>query len=138
SQRLTRDASARLQCVSARFTPGDSPEHRPRHESGAAGIIEVEKPADQFAGCVEAGDWCVLDVEDMRRGVDLQAAESEGYPASDRIGLKGRLLDRMRPIRFVDREADGALAVLDVRIEFYVAFDGGIVFPDRPHEAFGI
>src|SRR5262245_3144622 len=71
----------------------------------------------------------------MRRWVDLQAPERERNSATDRIGLERRLLHGIGPIGLVDRKANRALAVLDVGIEFDVAFDGRVVLLDRLHEA---
>src|SRR5271169_4396053 len=35
---------------------GDLAEHRARHQPGAARIIEIKQPANEFPGSVEAGD----------------------------------------------------------------------------------
>src|SRR5689334_17678750 len=59
---------------------GDLAEHRARHEARAARIIEIEQPADQFAGRIQAGDRLLRDVEHAAVGVDPQAAERECDP----------------------------------------------------------
>src|SRR5215510_3664014 len=124
-------SSACFDRIGTRFAARDSPEHSPRHQSGTAGIVEVEKPANQLASGVEAWNWRVLDVEHMRQRVDLQPAKRKCNPASNRIGFKWRLLDRVGPVCFVDRQSIGALAVLDVGIEFVVASNSSVVFLDR-------
>src|SRR5262249_22773751 len=131
-------SSARLKRISARLAPRDPTEHCPRHQTGTAGIVEIEEPANQLAGGVEPWNRHVLDIEHMPQRVDLQAAERERDPTSYRIGFEGRLLDRIRPVRLVDRQAYGALAVFDVGIEFDVTSNGGVVLPECLHESGGI
>src|SRR5262245_6902509 len=114
-------SSACFDGVGTRLAPRDPPEHSPRHQSRTARIVEVEEPANEFARSVEARDRRILDVEHMRRRIDLQPAKRKRNPASNRIGFKWRLLDRVGPVCFVDRQSIGALAVLDVGIEFDVA-----------------
>ena len=60
-------------------------------------------------------------------GVDAQAAEGEGDAAADLVGLEGRLVERVRPVRLRHGKAHGAAAVLDVRVERHVGADGGVV-----------
>ena len=103
--------------------------YRAVHQAGAAGIVEIEDPADQFAGRKQAGDRRAVSVDDARAGVDLQAAESEGEPAGHRIGLERRLIDGVGPIRFRNSKAAGAAAVLDVGIERHLGHHRLVVGP---------
>src|SRR5215475_609231 len=84
------DALAKSELASqgefASAAPRDSPEHGAGHQSGAARIIEVEQPADEFARRKETGDRRILDVEHARRRIDLEATEGEGNSATDRVG----------------------------------------------------
>ena len=59
-----------------------APEHRARHQPGAARVVEVEQPAHHFTGCIKAGDGLVLDVEHVAAGVDLHPTEGEGDAAA--------------------------------------------------------
>src|SRR5579859_2612383 len=97
--------------------PRDSPEHGACHQSGASRIIEVEQPADELSRRKETGDRRILDVEHARRRIDLEAAESEGNAAADRVGLERRFLQSIGPVAFVERQPDRRLAVLDVGTE---------------------
>src|SRR5436309_2906700 len=45
----------------------DLAEHRARHETGAAGVVEVKKSADHLACAVEAGDRGEVDVQYLSR-----------------------------------------------------------------------
>src|SRR4051812_4657161 len=59
--------------IGARFAACNPSEHCSGHQPGAARIVEVKKSADQLASGIKAGDWRVLDIEDMGRWVDLHA-----------------------------------------------------------------
>ena len=96
---------------------GDLAEHRARGEPRAAGIVEIEQPADQLARRIEPADRLVVGIEHLAVGVDAHAAEREGDAARDRIAFERRRIDRVRPVALVDREPDGAPAILDVGIE---------------------
>src|SRR5581483_11691503 len=79
---------------------GEAAEDGARHEAGAAGVAEIEEATHQFAGGKQAWDRLALGVDDVRRGVDAQAAEGEGDAAAHLIGLEGRGIDEVRPVRF--------------------------------------
>src|SRR4030088_1528428 len=96
---------------------GDPAEHGAGHQSGAAGIVEIEQVADKFAGRVQAGNDVAVAVDDAGFGVDLEAAEGEGDAAGHGIGLERRLVDGVRPVRFWNWQANRAAAILDVGIE---------------------
>src|SRR6266540_4442594 len=90
----------RVLCVKAFLSPsrvaadlfpgggaGDLAEHRARHQSGAAGIVEVEQPADQFPRRIEPGDGLLRGVQHPAVIVDAHAAKGEGDAAGRAIGL---------------------------------------------------
>src|SRR5258708_27894350 len=105
----------------------DSSEDRPRHQAGAAGIIEIEEAADQLAGCVESANRCAVGVDHRAFGVDAQTAECKRDAAGDRVTLERWRIDCVRPIALVNREAARRAPVLDVRIEGYFALHRGVV-----------
>ena len=65
----------------------------------------------------------------------MQATEGECDTAGDAVGLIGRCIERIRPIRFGDLQPRRATASLDVGIERHVHLYGGIEFTDRLREA---
>src|SRR5215472_10099403 len=109
---------------------GDLAEHGARYESRAAGIIEIEQAADQFAGGIEAADRLIVGVEHFAIGVDTQAAEGEGDAAGHGVGLERRRIYGVRPIALVDGEPLPASPILDVGIERHVGFHRRIPFFD--------
>src|SRR5205085_7779754 len=133
-----RPRSARRHGKFASASSCDPSENRTGHQAGAARIIEIEQSADQFAGGEQARDRHIFNVEYMPRWINLQTTKGESNAAADRVAFKRRLLHRVRPVRLVDREPHGALAVLDVRIEFDVTLHRGVVFLDGLHEPRGI
>src|SRR6185312_15573539 len=114
--------------------PCDPSEHRPCHESRTAGIIKIEQSPYEFAGRVKAWDCIVFDIENLRICIDLQAAERKGDAAPDRIRLERRLLDGIRPVRLVHCQSGSGPAILDIGVEFNVAFDRSIVLIDGLHK----
>ena len=114
--------------------PAILPNTAPGHQAGAAGIVEIEQPADQFAGGIEAADRLVVGVEHLGVGVDAQPAERESDAAGHRVALERRLIDGVRPIALVDGEPLGAPAILDVGIERNVGSHRRVVFGDGLEE----
>src|SRR6516165_688918 len=96
--------------------PGDLAENRAGYKAGTARVIEIEQPADQFAGGVEAGYRLLRGVEYSPVGVDAQAAKREGDAAGRAVGLEGRLFDRHRPIGLGRCDPHRAAAILYRRI----------------------
>src|SRR6185295_9146147 len=96
---------------------GDLAEHRARAQARATRIVEVEDAADQLARRIEPADRLIVGVEHFTVGVHAQAAERKCNATGDRIAFIRWLIDRVRPVALVDREAFGAAAVLDVRVE---------------------
>src|SRR5262244_3676229 len=94
----------------------DAAEHRARGQAGAAGIVEIEQPPDQFAGGIKAADRLVVGIEHFGVGGDAHAAEGEGKSAGHRVALEPRLIDGVRPVALVDGDALSATVVLDVGI----------------------
>ena len=72
-------------------------------------------------GKLKANDscsWHELDrVQDLRLGIHLETAESEGDAASDRISTIGWDLNRHGPVRFWDWQAVRLLPIRSRRIE---------------------
>src|SRR4051794_19828791 len=108
-------------------------EHRIAGLAGAGRVVMKEEP-DDVAGSKQTLDWLVAGVDDARLGVDLDAAEAEGDAAGDRIGAEGALHDRHGPVRFLRRDANGALAVELARHEWHVGAAGGVERFDRAQE----
>src|SRR3954471_17302223 len=101
-----------------RALAGDAAEHSAGHQAGTARIVEIEYPAHELAGRIQAWNWIHIGINHLAAiRVDSHAAEGERQPAADLIALERRLLDGVRPVRLVDLEAHGRAAVLDVRIE---------------------
>src|SRR5216684_4103573 len=117
SNELSNSMMRSIPAGARRRGPGDLAEHRARGEAGAAGIIEIEQAADQLARRIEPADRLVVGVEHLAVVVDAQAPEREGNAAGHRIALERRGIDRVRPVVLVDRQPDGATAVLDVGID---------------------
>src|SRR5262249_38120725 len=72
-------------------------------------------------------------IEHPRVAVDPQPAEGERDPAGDREGEVGRAVEGRGPVALRRVDADGALAVLDRRVES-AWLDGGVARFDRPLE----
>ena len=72
-------------CERRRFAPGNAPEYRARHETGSARVVEVKKPAHEFAGGIKAGQRFVADVENVGCRVNLEPAEGKGNPTTHLI-----------------------------------------------------
>src|SRR5262249_17954995 len=126
SNSMPRSILARARGRGAR----DAAEHRARGQAGAAGIVEIEQPPDQFAGGIKAADRLEVGIEHFGVGGDAHAAEGEGKAAGHLAALARRRTDGVPPVALVDGEALGAPAVLDVRIERNVAAHGLIVLGD--------
>src|SRR3990170_2883529 len=110
--------AARSDC---RAAPRDAAEHRARHQSGAARVVEIEQPAHHLARAVEAGDLVEVHVEHLAGfTVDAQPPESEGDSAGGRVGIEWGRIERLRPVRLGRLDADGALAVLYGVVERHV------------------
>src|SRR5262245_57537362 len=73
--------------VAARPVARELAQHCAGYQTGAAGIVVIEQPADQLAGCEQAGDGAAVGALDLAVGRDLQAAEGEGEPAGHGVGL---------------------------------------------------
>src|SRR3990170_3405194 len=86
-----------MSCRPCRARSCDLAEHRTVGEPGAAGVVEPENAAHQLARGIESLDRLAVGTDHFRVGVDLQAAETEGDPASNCIGLEGRSVQRVRP-----------------------------------------
>jgi hypothetical protein len=95
----------------------DPAEHRPGHQAGAAGVVEIEEPADQLARGEQAGDRRAVGADHRRSVVDLQAAEGEGDAAGHGIGLERRRSIVLAQLDFGTARPAVPAAVLDVRIE---------------------
>ena len=74
----------------------------------------------------------------LARGVDAQPAEGEGDAAGHRVGLVGRGVEHVGPVRLVDREPRGAAPVLDVRVERHLGLDRGVVGLDLGQRRLGV
>src|SRR5260370_585610 len=70
-----------------------------------AWIVEGETPPDHLAGGVQAGNRLAFRIDHLRVTVDLGAAERESDSASHAVGLEGRLIDRIRPVRLRNGQA---------------------------------
>src|SRR6266571_3584747 len=57
---------------------GDAAKDRRRHQTRAAGIVEIEQAADQFSGRIKPWDDRTIDVDHLRAAVDAHASEGEG------------------------------------------------------------
>src|SRR5262249_15061310 len=123
----------RLSGARGRYT-GNAAEHRSGSEPRAAGIIEIEQTAHQFAGGIESADRLIVGVEHFRVGGDAQAAKGESHAAGHRISFERRLIDGICPVTLVDRETFGAAAILDVWIERNVRAHRPVVFGDGSKE----
>src|SRR4051812_6568347 len=95
-------------CMSRGFAPRDAAEHRAGHEARASGIVEIEETADELPRGVETANRPIGHVEDVRGRVDLQSTERECDATCHRVCAERRFLDRVRPVRLLDREARGA------------------------------
>src|SRR5262249_50390543 len=113
--------------VVRRARPRDPPEHRPVRQPAPARVVEVENPADELARSIQARDRLAVGVDDLRIGVDAQAAEAERYSAGDGVRFVGRGVESVGPVALVDREPFGAAAVLYVRVEGGVLPHRGVV-----------
>src|SRR5215831_13061639 len=102
---------------------GDAPEHRARGQAGAAGIVEIEQPADQLARGIKPADRLVVGVHHLAIRCDAHTAEGEGDATGHRVALERRSVDGVRPVALVDRQAFGAAAVLHVGVERNVGTD---------------
>src|SRR5262249_17438455 len=109
---------------------GEAPEDGARDEAGAARVVEVEDAADHLTGRVESLDLGRVVIEHLGVGVDAKPAEGEGDPASGRVGLEGRLVDSVGPVRLHRLEPDGAPTVPRVGVEAHIGA-GGLV--EGPH-----
>src|SRR6185369_16406869 len=116
---------------------GQMAEHRIAGLAGARRVVVKEQPND-IAGGKQALDRLIAGVDDARLGIDLDAAEAESDAARDRIGAERALDDRHRPVRFLWRDADGALAVELARHERDVGAAGGVEGFDRAQEWIGL
>src|SRR6187455_508040 len=74
-----------------------APEYRAFENRRGAGVITIVR-ADNFTSRVEAGNRVALLVQHARAAVDLQAAKREYVRRNDRIRMKRRPVERMRPI----------------------------------------
>src|SRR5712692_3263456 len=110
-----------------RVRPGDASEYRAVGEAGPPRVVEVENPADQFAGRVQARNRLAIGRHHLRAGIDAQPAEGEGDPAGDGVGLERRRVEGVRPVRLLHREPRRAAAVLDVGVERNVRSHGRVV-----------
>ena len=105
----------------------DFAEHRAAGEAGTARIIEIEDATHQLAGGIQPRDWFAAHIQNTRRSINLQPAEGERDATGNVVGFKGRSIERVGPVRFVDRKALGAAPILDVRIERDLCLNGGVV-----------
>ena len=96
---------------------GNSSEDRARHQASASRIVEIKKPAHQFAGRVQAGDGLTVSIDHAAGRIDLQSAEGKSDATGHGIGFERRFIDRVGPVRFVDGKAFGPPPVLDVRLK---------------------
>src|SRR5690242_18513530 len=67
---------------------GNLAEHGAGHQPGAAGIIEIEQAADQFAGGIKPADRLIIGVKHFGVGIDAQAAEGEGDAAGHGVAFE--------------------------------------------------
>src|SRR5260221_2613252 len=107
--------------------PCNPPEYSAVCQARAPGIVEPEDAAYQLAGGIQAGNRRAVRAHHLRVGIDLQAAERERDAAGDRIGLEGRRIEGVRPVRFRNREAPRASSVLDVGVERNVGAHRAVV-----------
>ena len=110
----------------SRRLAGKASEDRARRETGASGIVEVEEATDEFACCKEAVDGSEITVENVGGRVDAQATEREGDAAGDGVGLEGRLINGVGPVRLGDGQPFGGPSVPDIGVEGDVLPDGAI------------
>ena len=103
--------------VCAGTATGELAEHGAGGQAGTARVVVIEQPADHFPRGIQPGDRFAGGVLNIAFAVNFDTAEGEGHAAGDRISFKRRLVDGQGPVRLVDREPDGAAAVLDVGIE---------------------
>src|SRR6266853_2531488 len=96
-----------------RVRPGDAPEYRAVRQAGAAGVVEVENSADELSSRVQPRDGLSVSGHHLRVRIDAQPAETERDAAGYRVGLEGRGIKSVRPVRFIHRQSRGAAAVLD-------------------------
>src|SRR5215472_18496648 len=96
---------------------GKTAEDRAGHQPGAAGVVMIKEPADDFASSKETGDLPAGSVLDLRLVRDLESAEGEGDAGRHRVGLIRRLIESLRPVGLVDRQACGAQPVENIGVE---------------------
>src|SRR6266849_2904109 len=113
-----------------RVLSGDAAEYRAVGEAGSARVIEVEDSPGELPRREEARYRLAVGGNDLRVGVDAQPAKGEGDPAGDRVGLEGRRVESVRPVRLVHGETRRAAPVLDVGIERDFGADRGVVASD--------
>ena len=121
--------------IAARFSAGNASEYGARHQAGAAGIVEIEQSADQFACRIKSGQRSVLDIQHARGRVDFQSAECEGDAGRDRVPDVGRRVERLSPVRFGQRQPARAPPVLHGGVELHVGHHRRVEVLDRLHEA---
>src|ERR687897_2499915 len=102
-----------------------------RHQTAAAGVVVVEKPADQLSGGVQSGNGVIFRIEHAPVLVYVQSTEGEGYTAGDGECEVGRGVQRESPVGLGRLDALSVFAVLYSRVEF-AGTNGGIVLLDRP------
>src|SRR5258706_12286423 len=89
------------------FSPGDgcgvgagkSSEHRAFEHGRGARVVAIVS-ADDFARRIKAGYRIPLVVQHPRGAVDLETTDREHVRRNDRLGMLGRTVERMRPVRF--------------------------------------